>query len=181
MPAPRVIIQQAELVDTALLKVDGQNPNRMTQQQRSALSRSIERYGFIVPIITNRDLLIADGEQRLEAAKAMGMKQVSVIRLPVEDVDRRLLRQVLNKLRGEHLRELDVEEFKRIIAQGREGDLKQLILIHDDKLKALLDTEQNIQLENTFEVVVTCTDERHQEETYNRLVGEGYRCRVLTL
>ena len=33
----------------------------------------------------------------------------------------------------------------------------------------------------TFEVVIACNDEREQEETYNKLVEEGYECRVLTL
>ena len=49
------------------------------------MKKSIRRCGFIVPIITNKDLLVADGEHRPEAAKALGMKQVSVIRLPVDE------------------------------------------------------------------------------------------------
>lgn len=79
----------------------------MTENQRTSLRESIIRYGFIIPVITNRDLLIADWEQRLEVAKSLGMKQVKVIRLPVEDVNRRLLRQVLNKLKGEHQEDLN--------------------------------------------------------------------------
>jgi len=38
---------------------------------------SIRKWRFIVPIITKKDLLVADGEQRLTAAKALGMKEVS--------------------------------------------------------------------------------------------------------
>jgi len=138
-----VEIPPSELVNVNELKVDGNNPNRMTQQQHKALSESIKRYGFIVPIITNKDLLIADGEQRWEVAKSLGMNQVSVIRLPVEDVDRRLLRQVLNKLRGEHELLQDAYEFDKIIAAGKEQDLKDLLLIHDETLKAYLEIEQN--------------------------------------
>lgn len=113
-----VEIPQSELVDVDLLRVDGDNPNRMTEKQLDALKSSIRKYGFIVPIITNKDLLIADGEQRLTVAKQLGMKKVSVIRLPVKDVDRRLLRQVLNKLRGEHELMGDALEFERIIKAG---------------------------------------------------------------
>ena len=91
-------IPAAELVDVDRLRVDGDNPNRMGARQLEALKKSIQRWGFIVPIIANRELLVADGEQRLSVARELGMKQVSVIRLPVEDVDRRLLRQVLNIL-----------------------------------------------------------------------------------
>ena len=92
----------AELVDLQKLRVDGENPNKMSARQFKALKKSVQRWGFIVPIITNKDYLVADGEHRLRAAKDLGMKQVSVVRLPVDDVDRRLLRQVMNKIRGEH-------------------------------------------------------------------------------
>lgn len=57
-------IPPAELVDVAALKTDGQNANRISEKQHKALRESIFQYGFIVPIITNKDLLIANGEQR---------------------------------------------------------------------------------------------------------------------
>jgi ParB-like chromosome segregation protein Spo0J len=49
----------------------------MSTRQFKALKKSIRRWGFVVPIITNRDYLIADGEHRLTAAKDMVMKQDS--------------------------------------------------------------------------------------------------------
>jgi len=82
-------IPPAELVDTEKLRVDGYNPNKLSVRRFEALKKSIQRWGFVVPIITNRDYLVADGEHRLKAAKELGMKQVSVVRLPVDDVDRR--------------------------------------------------------------------------------------------
>ena len=107
-----IIIPAAETVKIGELKTDGQNPNKMSKDQFERLKASIKKWGFIIPIITNKDLLIADGEQSNTAAKALGMTEVSVIRLPVEDVDRRLLRQVLNKLKGEHQKELDQAEVR---------------------------------------------------------------------
>ncbi len=41
-----------------------------------------------------------------------------VLRLPVSDVDRRMLRQILNKLKGKHNTELDNEEYVRILQAG---------------------------------------------------------------
>jgi DNA modification methylase len=131
-------IPPVEPVSVSLLKVDGQNPNRMTKDQHERLATSIKKYGFIVPVITNRDLLIADGEQRFEVAKSLGMAQVPVIRLEVEDVDRRLLRQVLNKLRGEHELIADALEFEKIIGAGREDDLKHLLDLNDSQLERYL-------------------------------------------
>jgi hypothetical protein len=120
-------VPETELVDVDKLRVDSQNPNRQSKRQFRALKKSIKRYGFVVPIITNKDLLVADGEHRLKAAKALGMKQVSVVRLPVDEVDRRLIRQVMNKLRGEHDLFMDTEEYYLIVCGDQRDLLKALV------------------------------------------------------
>jgi ParB-like chromosome segregation protein Spo0J len=176
-----VLIPVAETVKLSELKTDGNNPNRMNKEQLERLKASIKKWGFIVPIITNKDLLIADGEQRYSAAKALEMSEVSVIRLPVEDVDRRLLRQVLNKLKGKHDKELDQFEYERIIQAGKEEDLKYYLIISDDKLKNLLSEEKGVTFNESFEVIIECKDETQQEAVYNKLTNEGYSCRILTL
>ena len=176
-----IVLPEPEVVATLSLKVDGKNPNKMSREQHERLKTSIKKFGFIVPIITNKDLLIADGEQRWIVAKELAMPNVLVVRLPVEEVDRRLLRQVLNKLKGTHDRELDAEEFEAIIELGKEDDLKYLLNLSDDKLDGYLKEEESIGYEKQFEVVVECEDEITQEATYTKLVSEGYKCRVLTL
>lgn len=175
-------IPMSEKVAITELKIDDCNPNVMSKEQLERLKASIKRWGDIVPIITNNALLVADGQQRLVAMKELGMKEVSVIRLPVEDVDRRLLRQVLNKLRGEHLKELDAEEFRIIVNAGAEEDLKYLLGLSDEKLQTYFDDEvEGIEYHESFEVVVSCKDEAEQETVYDKLRREGYNCRVLTL
>ena len=37
------------------------------------------------------------------------------------------------------------------------------------------------QIQNEFKVEVTCVNEAEQEQLYNKLIGEGYECRILTL
>jgi ABC-type lipoprotein export system ATPase subunit/N-acetylglutamate synthase-like GNAT family acetyltransferase len=133
-----LLVPPAELVDVVTLCVDGDNPNKMSVRRFEALKKSIKRYGFVVPIITNKDLLIADGEHRLKAAKELGFKQVSVVRLPVEDVDRRLLRQVMNKIRGEHDLFLDAEEYYRLVSEDSRDLLKQLVNETDLRIDNLL-------------------------------------------
>lgn len=133
-----VEVPSAELVDVDKLRLDGQNPNVQSKRQFKALKESIKRFGFVVPIVTNKDLLVADGEHRLNAAKALGMKQVSVVRLPVEDVDRRLIRQVMNKIRGEHDLFLDAEEYYHIASEGSRDLLKSLLNESDLRIENLL-------------------------------------------
>jgi len=131
-------IPPAELVHIDRLSVDHDNPNRIGARQFEALKKSIKRWGFIVPIITNKDFLAADGEHRLEAAKALGMKQVSVIKLPVNDVDRRMIRQVMNKIRGEHDLFLDAEEYYRLVSEGSRDLLKAMLNENDLRIDNLL-------------------------------------------
>ena len=128
-------IPQVELVAINSLSVDQDNPNHMTDRQRKALAENLKRYGFIIPIVVNQDGLIADGQQRWEVAQSLGMKQVPIVRLPVSDVDRRILRQVLNKLRGEHLLDLDAKEFLKIIDAGERDSLQKLSAISDREIQ----------------------------------------------
>jgi len=138
-------VPPAELADVDKLKTDKDNPNRMSSRQFGALKKSIRRWGFIVPIITNSDYLVADGEHRLEAAKALGMRQVSVIRLPVGDVDRRMIRQVMNKIRGEHDLFLDAEEYYRLVSEGSRDLLKAMLNENDLRIDNLMKLREPIE------------------------------------
>lgn len=150
---PEIEIPVTEMVPIDDLKVDGKNPNRMTPAQGRALDESIKKYGFIVPIITNKDLLIADGEQKWLRAKALRMKKVPVIKLPLEEVDRRILRQVLNKLRGTHDRELDYEEYRAILAaQGDLSELSSLLAVTERESMALIEAFEKGIKEDEFDV-----------------------------
>jgi ABC-type transport system involved in cytochrome c biogenesis ATPase subunit/N-acetylglutamate synthase-like GNAT family acetyltransferase len=133
-----VKVPPAEFVLVEALKVDNENPNRLSPRRFEALKKSIQRFGFVVPIITNRDLLVADGEHRLRVARALGMKRVSVVRLPVDEVDRRLIRQVMNKLRGEHDLFMDAEEYYRIVCGDKRDLLKALLNESDLRIDNLL-------------------------------------------
>jgi hypothetical protein len=61
-----ISIPMPEKVKLKDLKFDGENPNKMTKEQRARLRVSIQKFGDIIPIITNKDLLVADGQQRAE-------------------------------------------------------------------------------------------------------------------
>jgi len=141
-------IPLAELVDVDKLCVDQANPNRMSARQFEALKKSIQRWGFVVPIITNKEYLVADGEHRLRAAKDLGIKQVSVVRLPVDDVDRRMIRQVMNKIRGEHDLFLDAEEYYQLVSEGSRDLIKDLLNENDLRIDNLLRLREPFQADD---------------------------------
>jgi ParB-like chromosome segregation protein Spo0J len=175
-------IPMSERVKISDLKFDQDNPNRLSLAQLDRLKASIKRWGDIVPVVANSELLVADGQQRVTAMKELGMTECSVIRLPVKDVDRRLLRQVLNKLRGKHNKEMDNAEYLRIIDEGEKDDLKALLESVGEELpEEMDDREISTTIPETYELIVECKDEADQMEKYEKLKLEGYRLRILTL
>lgn len=120
------------------LKSDGKNPNVMSAGQLTALKRNIEKYGFLVPVITNKDLVIADGEHRVKAAKEIGINEIPVIVLDIEEPDRQIIRQVMNKLKGTHDYELDVILYQELIEAGKQDDLIALTGISEKEIGLLL-------------------------------------------
>ena len=58
--------------DLRLLKSDENNLNRMRQRQKDQVWHSLLKYGWIYPIITNKEGIFTDGEQRVEVCKAHG-------------------------------------------------------------------------------------------------------------
>jgi ParB-like chromosome segregation protein Spo0J len=175
-------IPMSERVRISDLKFDQDNPNRLSLLQLDRLKASIRRWGDIVPVVTNSDLLVADGQQRVTAMKELGMTECSVIRLPVKDVDRRLLRQVLNKLRGKHNKELDSAEYLRIIDEGEKDELKLFLESVGENLPIDVDErEVSFSVPETYELIVQCRDEADQKAKYEKLKLEGYHLRILTL
>ncbi|MGA3289734.1 MAG: ParB N-terminal domain-containing protein [Candidatus Bathyarchaeia archaeon] len=175
-------IPMSERVKISDLKFDQDNPNRMSLLQLDRLKASIKRWGDIVPVVTNSELLVADGAQRIMAMKELGMTECSVIRLPVKDVDRRLLRQVLNKLKGKHDKELDSAEYLRIVEQGEKEDLKALLESVGEKLPVEVDdSDISFSIPGTYEIIVECKDESDQKNIFEKLKLEGYKLRILTL
>jgi hypothetical protein len=170
------------LEDIRLLAADQQNPNRTTINQQEQIWRSLQKYGWAYPIITNKDGVYADGEQRAEVCKQHNEFYAPVLRLPVNDVDRRMLRQILNKLKGKHNKELDAAEYMRIIEQGEKDCLKVLLASVGEKLpQDLLERKFSVSIPATYEIIVECKDELDQKRIFEKLKLEGYKLRILTL
>ena len=133
-------IPKQKQVKIEKIRIDKDNPNEMDKKTYNALKKNIKKYGFLVPIITNKDNLIADGEHRYWAAKDLNMNEVPVIKINISDVDRRIIRQVMNKLKGTHKRDKDAFELQRILKEISEDNLKELLAIKDKDISKILDS-----------------------------------------
>ncbi len=170
------------LEDLRLLQSDQQNPNITTLRQQEQIWKSLQKYGWTYPIIVNKQGVFCDGEQRSNVCLKHEEFFAPVLRLPVSDVDRRLLRQILNKLKGKHNRELDVAEYVRIAEQGEKDWLSTLLASVGERLpQELLEREFTTSIPATYEIIVECRDEIEQKSIFEKLKLEGYRLRILTL
>ena len=131
------------------ITTDGNNPNVMDINQQIALKNNIKKYGFLVPIITNKDYLVADGEHRLQAAKDLGMTDVPVVALKVKEVDRRLLRQVMNKLKGVHDLVKDAEEYQYLL-ESKEIDFAKLLAHTDEEVLNKINMFEGVDVAKAF-------------------------------
>ena len=170
------------LEDVRLLKSDQANPNVTTIRQQEQIWISLQKYGWAYPIVTNKDGVYLDGEQRGKVCLEHSEFYAPVLRLPVSDVDRRMLRQILNKLKGKHNKELDAAEYMRIMEAGEKDCLRALLASVGEKLpQDLLEREFSVSIPATYELIVECKDEAEQRKFFEKLKTEGYKLRILTL
>jgi len=138
-------------VPPADLHVDGDNPNEQSDEMFGLLVENMREHGWIGnAIIANTgDLpsydgdpegLIADGEHRWRAAQELGLNEVPVKFYNFEDdAGRRLWRQELNKISGEHDAKRDALEYDYLIKEGRSDEVHDLVDAADEDLDDLLD------------------------------------------
>lgn len=135
-------LPKIEMLKVVDIIEDDSNPNSMTSSSFEALKDNIRRYGFIVPVITNKNGVIADGYHRYKAAQDLGMKKIPTIKLDVDEVSRRTLRQVMNKLKGTHDFEKDVDEFKWLQENDEDFNIASLLPDHDFDFLYTMDEEE---------------------------------------
>jgi DNA modification methylase len=126
---------QIDYVPIDQLHPDPANPRRISDAELEALTRSIQQFGLVDPVIARReDGLVVGGHQRLLAARRLGYKTVPVVYVDLPLEQARLLNVALNKISGQ----FDHEMLARLLA-GLDGaaDLT-LSGFADDELKKLL-------------------------------------------
>ena len=135
-------IQEHEIqqIPTNKIKTDGENPNILTHDQLEAMRYSMEKYGYLAPIITDQNYIVADGEHRLQIYKEHKKETIPCYVIQCNPAERKLLRQTMNKLRGTHDPILDAHEYKRIIEHDATmiGELTNLLAKDENEIQKIL-------------------------------------------
>jgi DNA modification methylase len=128
---------QIEHVDIETLRPDPANPRRISHVELESLTRSLQEWGFVQPVLVRREEnTVIGGHQRLLAARRLGLKTVPVIFVDLSVEQARLLNVALNRISGEW----DEELLARMLADLQPIDAVDLSLtgFTEDELAKLL-------------------------------------------
>ena len=96
-----------EQVGITELRENGLNPRRISDGELEALTRSVQKFGLVDPIIARReDRAVIGGHQRLLAARRLGALSVPVIFLDISADEAKVLNLALNRIAGSWKQEL---------------------------------------------------------------------------
>ena len=170
-------INQVTKVSINDIKLDPDNPNVMDDQELERLRKSMEKYGFLTPVVIDQNNMVVDGEHRYRVFKEYNINEIPCIKLKFNsEADRRTLRQVMNKLSGTHEVEKDLKELEFIIESEAEM-LEELTGITEkeiEDMRAELSEEPHFQMpKNDFE-----PEEKEEKHVLHIPVSDGLLSKV---
>lgn len=153
-----------------------------TEAQIKQIKKSIQEFGMNDPIAVWGDKnTIVEGHGRLEALKQLGYTEVDCIRLDhLTDEERKAYTLAHNKINMNTGFDIDLldEELDSI----EDIDMEDFGFdLDDEEIHHVERTDLSEDVDDVYEVIIECTDEKQQEEIYTKLSSEGMKCRVLTL
>jgi len=168
-----------KLVKINSIKTNPKNPRLIKDDKFKKLVKSIKEFPQMLelrPIVVDENNIILGGNMRHKACIEAGLKEVFIVQ-------------------AKDLTELQKDEFivKDNVGFGEwdwdilanEWDTEKLtdwgldLPIFKDDENELKDLSSTI--DNLYRIEIVCKDEEHQENSYNKLIEQGYECRLLTL
>ena len=144
---------QVVQVPIAKIRFADYNPRRIPDAEMASLKRSLQRFGFVDPVVVNRrrgkpwnaserGAVIVGGHQRVRAARELGHRAVPVVYVHLPPDDEKLLNLALNKIGGE----FDLPKLAEILRDLRkaEADLGATGFSQKEISRAIADAEREL-------------------------------------
>ena len=170
-----------EIKKLSEIKPNPNNPRLIKDDKFKKLCQSIKDFPEMLelrPIVVNKDMIILGGNMRYKAAKEIGLKEIPVtIADLTEDQQREFLIKD-NTSGGEWDWEVLANEWNSEELEAWGLDVPSF---GTDEVLEKEQKDLSGDLKETFDVIISCNDETHQEQVYNKMIADGFNVRVLTL
>jgi len=172
-----------EVISIDNLIPDENNARAHSKKNIDAIAKSLQTFGQRKPVVITQKNVVVAGNGTLEAAKQIGWKGLSVVRVPADwDTDTIKAYALADNRTAElaswnseilldQLRELKLEDWNVSELGFKDFDLKTRDEI-DTSIKEIAER---------YEVVIECADENEQTALLLRLSEEGLRVRAIVI
>jgi ParB-like chromosome segregation protein Spo0J len=110
-------IKKVKLTD---IKLSDYNPRSISKDAYERLKTNIKEFGFIQPIILNKNLTIIGGTQRLKALEELGFIETDAVILDLNKEKEKILNIALNKISGE----FDYEKLDKLLTSINKKEIE---------------------------------------------------------
>lgn len=159
------------------IKPNPNNPRLIKDEKFKSLVKSIQDFPEMLdlrPIVVNADMIILGGNMRFKACKEAGLKEVPVA--------------IAKGLTPEQEREFTIRDnvsggdwdWEMLAQEWNADELEEWGLDLPKELDSEID-DLSDKLTEKYLIEIECEDQTRQEQVYNKLIGEGFKCRILTL
>jgi ParB-like chromosome segregation protein Spo0J len=180
-------IKELRRVRASELRPNRRNWRTHPQAQRDTLRGVLAEVGYADALLARElpdgTLELIDGHLRAETTPDM---EVPVLILDLDDAEAAKLLALLDPLAA--MAETNDDAIAELIAdvETENAAVRALLerMIRDPELPVedIADEgSREVNVPEAFQVVVECRDEADQQAVYERLSGEGYKCKLLTL
>ena len=172
-----------KIVKVSEVKPNPKNPRIIKDEKFKKLVKSIQEFPDMLnkrPLIVFTDVdgkyIVLGGNMRLKAINELKLKEVPII-IADEWTEEQKHEFLIKDNVG--FGEWDWDSL------ANEWDVEKLdewgldLPIFKDENTELKDLSSII--DNLYRIEIVCKDEEHQENSYNKLIEQGYECRILTL
>jgi ParB-like chromosome segregation protein Spo0J len=171
------------IVDIKQVKTNPKNPRVIKDDKFKKLVKSIQEFPDMLnkrPLVVFTDVdgkyVVLGGNMRLKACNELGIKEIPIIvadEWTEEEKNEFLIKDNVG------FGEWDWDDLANEWDAEKLDDWGLDVPIFKDDETELKDLSSTI--DNLYRIEIVCKDEEHQENSYNKLIEQGYECRLLTL
>jgi len=153
-----------EKVKIDLLKPAEYNPRKTLKpkdKEYQKIKNSIEEFGYVEPIIVNKDMTVIGGHQRINVLKDLGYNEIEVIIIDIDKTKEKALNIALNKITGEWdnskladlLLELDSENYDLALTGFEDNEIENLMAPIEEEISAEVEFSEVLGEEHNYIVL----------------------------